>query len=105
MKARRITEITTEIEETIVIRRGSGAFRASCARCRSVVDLITPEHAAAIAGVPLSILHRWLASGELHDQTTEKGSLLVCVNSLVNLSTLIAGELRLRNQNEKGEKE
>lgn len=83
MNARRITEITLETEETFTIRRSAGAIRVPCPVCGSVLALVTPGEAAALFSVDMQAVHREIDSGHLHVQQSAGGSLLICLQSLL----------------------
>ena len=45
--------------------------------------MLTPEQAAAVAGVTVRAVNRRVEDGSVHFLETADGRLLVCVNSLV----------------------
>ena len=45
--------------------------------------MLAPEHAAAVAGVPVRRIYGWVEAGVIHYRELPDGSLVVCVNSLV----------------------
>jgi excisionase family DNA binding protein len=84
--------VTIETEENIVIR-GSGngvaarqmqplIVRAWCASCQRDVEMITPDEAAAVAGVTARTIYRWVETGKLHFSEAGDASLLICQGSL-----------------------
>lgn len=82
MKARRITEIIFETDETITIRRSSGSMRAPCPQCGSLVDLITPEEAALLLRAGVQDIFREVEAGYIHAEKSASGSVLLCLESL-----------------------
>ncbi|MDQ3665656.1 MAG: hypothetical protein M3410_03480 [Acidobacteriota bacterium] len=82
MKKKR-TEITIEIDEIRLINRGRDAStRVWCPGCAAIVTLVPPERAAAIAGVTVRTINRWVEAESVHFVETENGLLLLCGNSL-----------------------
>lgn len=59
----------------------------------SGVEMLSPETAAVLFGVPLRWIYRRVESGELHFQEIGAGSLLVCPSSLQTLVQLPAQNL------------
>ncbi len=78
-------EITVETEQLLVLRRRRAT--ALCAQCASPVELLTAEEAATAAGVSLSSIQRSAEEQRLHFSETAEGRLLVCLNSLLDLTT------------------
>ena len=82
MKKKR-TEITIEIDEITLINRGRNAsVRLWCRRCDATATMVPPERAAAIAGVTVRTINRWVETDSVHFVETENGLLLLCLNSL-----------------------
>jgi len=81
MSKRKRTEITVETR-SLVLRRPRRHARLFCDACPSPAPLITPDEAAALAGVSARMIYRWVESGQLHYSETPEGRLLVCPNSL-----------------------
>jgi hypothetical protein len=78
------TEITIEIDEiTLVKGAGNASARVWCPGCAAIVTLVPPERAAAIAGVTVRTINRWVEAEIVHFVETESGLLLLCVNSLM----------------------
>jgi len=77
------TEITMETDELVSARRIAPSEPSGvCPVCRQKVVMVTPEHAARIAGVSTRMIYAWAESGKLHFTETREGSLLVCPDSL-----------------------
>ena len=76
------TEITIETHQVKVIRRSRRAERAWCAACGAMVQMVTAEQSALLAGVTTRAIYRWVEEGRLHFTETEAGGLLVCPGSL-----------------------
>jgi len=82
MKKKR-TEIMVEIDEiTLVHGAGNASARVWCPECSAIVTLVPPERAAAIAGVTVRTINRWVEADSVHFVETDDGLLLLCVNSL-----------------------
>jgi hypothetical protein len=76
------TEITYEIEETIILRVSGNKFQAFCPACQVVVEMLTPPVAAAFSGLSERAIFRLIEAGEIHFVETER--VFVCRNSLAN---------------------
>lgn len=83
MAKTRKTEKEVEIHEFYVIRSTSGSLPAMCVEC-STGDaiMVAPEHAAAVAHVPLRMIYRWVETGLIHYKEGSNGALIVCLKSL-----------------------
>ena len=92
MSNTRRTEKTVEIHEFYVIRTASGSLPALCVEC-STGDaiMIPPEHAAAVAHVPVRMIYRWVETGVIHYKEAPNGSLIVCVKSLPATGNQVIG--------------
>lgn len=77
-------EITFEIEETIVVRQGEKLSREFCPLCKIVVDMLTPQLAAAVSKKPVREIFRLIETGKLH--FSETGGGLICLNCLTATS-------------------
>ena len=80
-KRRRSAVLTVETDEILVVRAGGGTMRASCPVCRREVSMISPEHAARIAGMSTRAIYRWIEAGAVHF-TEKNGSVAICLPSL-----------------------
>jgi excisionase family DNA binding protein len=87
MSKRRRKEITVETS-LLVLRRARRHAPVYCAACPSPVPLLTPDEAAALAGVSTRTLYRWVEAERIHFTETPAGRLLVCPHSL----TLLTGK-------------
>jgi len=97
VRARRITEITLETEDTFTIRRRAGATRVPCPVCGSGLALFTPAEAAALFGVGMQDVQHEIDSGRLHVQQSAAGSLLICLQSLQETAPhLLPGNSKLQ---------
>jgi len=74
-------ELTVE-QETFVTRRGMRRQRGWCNKCFAETSLATPEEAAAVSRVSLSMIYLWAEMGRLHFAGASAATLLVCVRSL-----------------------
>jgi hypothetical protein len=75
-------EVTVEIDEILLVKANRMPRRLHCARCRREVDMLTPEHAAHIAGVSIRKIYAWVEEENLHFAESPDGSLLICRDSL-----------------------
>jgi hypothetical protein len=86
MTAKRRTEITIETHRVIAIHGRRGAALAWCEACRASVQMVTPEAAAVLARVSPRAVYRWVEAEEVHFVETADGWLLVCLNSIADLT-------------------
>ena len=56
--------------------------QAWCSGCGAEATMITPQQAAALAGVTVRTIYQWVESNRVHFIETGDGLLLVCVNTL-----------------------
>jgi hypothetical protein len=89
VKARRITEITTQTDEAVIIRRHAGSAPATCTQCGPDVPMITPEEAAVLFRVGVRSIYRTVETGQLHFQENSAGVLTVCLSSLQKAAPLL----------------
>ena len=87
MRRKKRLEITVETRRLVIHPRANQA-PTHCLACSSPADWITPEEAAALAGISTRTLYRWVEAGQLHFQETAEQSLLICLNSLLNSTRL-----------------
>lgn len=76
------TEITFEVEETIILRQGEHKLKAFCPQCQALVEMITPPIAAALSGLSEREVFRLIENGRLHFVEAER--IFVCRDSLTN---------------------
>ena len=76
------TEITFEVEETIILRQSRNRLEAFCPQCQALVEMITPQLAAAVSKTTIREIFRLIESGRLHFMETDE--IRVCLNSLSN---------------------
>ena len=74
------TEIIFEVEETIILRQVAETVTAFCPQCQALVEMITPQFAAAVSKTPIREIFRLIESGRLHFMETDE--IRVCLNSL-----------------------
>jgi hypothetical protein len=93
MKLRRVTEITTQTHESVVIRQSTAVRESArpdcpkCLQCRLDSPLLTPEEASFLAALPVRTIYRALEAGQVHFIETSDGSVLVCLNSLSGIAS------------------
>ena len=73
-------EIMFEVEETIILRQGEKMFTEFCPQCRAMVEMLTPQSAAALFNLTEREIFRLIESGRLHFVEAER--IFVCRNSL-----------------------
>lgn len=76
------THITVKSDQVLVIRRPGRSLTAWCTECCSLVNMIAPEEAMAVAGVSSREIYRWVEAGRVHFLETSEGFLLICLDSL-----------------------
>jgi hypothetical protein len=86
MRRKKKTEIIVEREQVLVIRRLDDRQPRWCAECAEQAQMLSVDEGAALAQVSARAVYRWVESGQLHFVETEDGSLLVCINSLLDTS-------------------
>jgi len=63
---KRRTEITFEVEETVVSKRGGKFFREYCPRCESVTEMASPEVLASLTGSSEREIFRLVEAQKIH---------------------------------------
>jgi hypothetical protein len=78
----RRTEISIETHRVMTIRRRGRLTRSWCDGCLAEVQMITPNEAAAIAGVGSRAIYRWIEESRVHFIEDPSKLILVCVPSI-----------------------
>jgi hypothetical protein len=77
---------TTLTCEVWVVRRAAGEYAPRptewCPSCAGHSVMLTPDEAAAVAGINPRVVHEWAEAARLHSVETSDGALLICLNSL-----------------------
>src|SRR5262245_42129316 len=76
MVTKRITEVTVQTDEVLIIRRPESPLPIWCAACAAAVAVVTPEEAAAVARVSWRAVAAWVAESRLHCTEEPEGFLL-----------------------------
>lgn len=76
------TQITFEVEETIILRQVEKTFMDFCPECQALVEMTTPQIAAALLNLSEREIFRLIENGRLH--FTEAERIFICQNSLTN---------------------
>jgi hypothetical protein len=76
-------KITVETERLLVISSQPGAGVAWCERCKAETRMLDVPEAVAVSGLSARTIFRRVESGQLHFTETPEGTLLVCLNSLM----------------------
>ena len=92
MKVRRMTKVTIQTNETLVLRPSQVTVLAHCAECAAEVEMLTAGAAASRVGLPLRSIYRSIEAGQLHFLETSAGVVLVCPNSLRGTKQLPVAE-------------
>ena len=74
------TEITFEVKETIILRQSGNRLEAFCPQCQALVEMLTPQLAAAVSKTTIREIFRLIESGRLHFMETDE--IRVCLNSV-----------------------
>jgi hypothetical protein len=83
VKRTKQTETTVQLCETVVIRGSARTFEG-CEQCASVTAaMLSPEAAAALAGIPAHDIYRWLECGAIHSFQISERLVFVCLPSLL----------------------
>jgi prophage DNA circulation protein len=90
MRQRRVIEITVETRQITITRRRRPA-RAWCGACAAVVEMVTAEQAAEVAGTSERAVYREAEQGRFHFTETARGQLRLCLNSVLQVSGLAVG--------------
>ncbi len=72
------TEITFEVEETVVSKRGGKLFQAYCPTCEIVADMASPEFLATMTGSSEREIFRLVEAQKIH--FFEAGRIFGCVS-------------------------
>jgi hypothetical protein len=83
-RTRRITEISTEVKEVLLVTGPRDEARTWCPQCAMRVSVLTPDEAATALGTNARAILRQVEDGTLHSTATEHG-LRICVRSLTDL--------------------
>lgn len=82
MAMKRRTEIIVETERIIVVSPPTTTVHLWCDACSAQVEMVTPEHAAALVQVTPRAVYRWIETELLHFLEEPDGRLFICRNSL-----------------------
>jgi hypothetical protein len=74
------TEITFEVEETIVLHQSGQVFEAFCPFCNAPVKMAAPNTIAFLSGVSEREIFRLIEKGKIHFFETDR--IFICLNSL-----------------------
>lgn len=86
--SKKITEITIETEQVVVIRQQADVAERWCGGCSTFVRMVTPEQAALMTHISARTIYRQAENGELHFTETPEGLLLICLDSLLTPNNL-----------------
>lgn len=70
------TEITFEVEETVILKQGGKIVTAYCPLCRIDTDLVSPDVLALVTDATEREIFRLIEAGAIHFE--EAGRLVVC---------------------------
>lgn len=80
--SKKVTEITIETEQVVVIKRQVYIPQSWCDGCSAFVRMVTPEQATLLTHISARAIYRQTENGELHFTETPEGLLLICLDSL-----------------------
>ena len=89
MKARRITRITLESEETVAFRRSGHLSQTKCSQCGSLSGAVTPREAASLLRMEVDDIRREIEARRLHVLNSVRGSNKICLESLQKAASLL----------------
>ena len=75
-------EISFEVEETSVLRQDEKVLTAFCPQCQALVEMFTPQIAAALSGLSEREIFRLIENGRIHFVEAER--VFVCLDTLRN---------------------
>jgi hypothetical protein len=78
------TEIIVERDQVLVIRHPGPRAPQWCASCGEQAQMVSVDEAAAITRLTERTIYQQVESGQIHFSETTDGSLLVCLNALLN---------------------
>ncbi|MDQ3817612.1 MAG: hypothetical protein M3362_07975 [Acidobacteriota bacterium] len=85
MPKKKITRVTAETHQVLIVRKTRRSVRAWCESCGAQGEMLSLEQAAAISGLSLRGICRAVEAGSIHFKETGDGSLLICLDSLLKL--------------------
>jgi len=84
---KRRTRIVVETERLLVVRRRRGQYEGSCGECGGSARLVGLDEAASVSGLSQREIVRQVEAGSLHFEESARGTLLVCLASLLGGTT------------------
>ncbi len=91
MPKKKITRVTAETHQVLIVSKRRRTVRAWCESCGARAEMLSLEQAVAISGHSLRGICRAVDVGSIHFTETGEGPPLICLDSL----------LRLRKEGEK----
>jgi hypothetical protein len=88
---RQRTEVTFEIEETVVLRRGGRLLREHCPLCQTPTDLASLEVLSLLSGLSKEEIYCLVAAGLVY--AIGNGEPLACLKCFWNLRSPIDARL------------
>jgi hypothetical protein len=82
VKVRKTMKIGLETQRVVSLTRRIRAIESWCNQCGKQREMISPEGAAARAGVSLREIYRQVEAHELHFIETHEGWVFICPNSV-----------------------
>ena len=76
------TEITIEMERSLVISQRRKRASLWCTQCASTLPMLTVDVAARVACTTPLVIFGLAEAGRLHSAVTPEGRLFICSNSL-----------------------
>lgn len=76
------TEITIEMERSLIVRQRRERASLWCNQCKSTLPMLTIDVAARVACTTPLVIFGLVEAGRLHSAVTPEGRLFICSNSL-----------------------
>ena len=96
MRARRITEITVETDETFTLRRDASAGQTQCAQCGSAAATLSHPQSAALFWAAIRSVGSPVAQDGIHVAKAESGAMVICLDSLRKAAPQLPGKSILK---------
>lgn len=91
MRIRKLTAISIQTEEAVVLKAYKGGGDRRCRQCVAPSRMVTAEEAAGLFRLPIRQVYRLVEAGQLHFEDAA-GKVLVCLESLRTSALQLPGE-------------
>lgn len=89
--AKRKTVITVETHSLTIMQTRGRSSELWCATCQALRQMMTVEQAASLCSINQRVIFRLVESNRVHFNETPTGQLLLCTESLRQLTENLAG--------------